>query len=436
MIILFMLDNLKNKIDEALSSEGNKIEKKRLEIEENDIMNFVRDRDKEFQDELSERTEESMEELREGRDKLKEKIEKLKEAEVNPEAAPRLKKAARTNKKELIERLGNFYNKSGVPEETDFEEMKGLTDEFMEQLKETSESTNRNFMFVGKLLKEEGRELKSSLTDIEDIARDYQEFLEENSGKFTFGKKVKNYVNEMNALEDKIDGLNEDPIKDKIEDQKDTINNIEGELRELKNGDLKERVEELEGKVEELKEKRKKVETQIFNELSDIRKAFKKYQYETNLEGMEETFLEMYINSPLKALNKDESNSYLKGFLKGVDKFISRNGLNLDDKRSRKINEQISEIRDGFLDDKMQERNEITRQVEDVKGELDSLDFERKLDEKRKELEGAKERLDEFKGNHGDLREERKNAKRRINNIKNDLENLMEKVLKRDVEIY
>ncbi|MFB6076487.1 MAG: hypothetical protein ABEK17_05140 [Candidatus Aenigmatarchaeota archaeon] len=430
-----MFDNLKSKINEALSSQEQNVQKEKLEIDEEDLLNFVRGKSKEFEERLSNKMEKSMEKVEKRRENLKENIEKLKDAKVNPEAIPRLKKAVETNKRELVGRLENFHEKSGLSEVADFEEIKDLTDEFMEELRKTSNQTNRNFMFVSKLLKEESRALRSSLTNIEDVARDFQEFLEENEEKFVFEDRIKKYLNRIDELEEMVEEIDREEMKDRIENQEKEVKKTKERLEELKNGDLKKQLDEIKNNLKDLKENKKKIETQILKELSDLRKAFKKYKYQASLEGMEQTFLGMYINSPLKALEKDESNSYLKGFMKQVQKFISRDALNLDEKRISKIEEKIEEIKDNFLKDRMIRRKNLMEEIEEKEWELEELNFKEKMEEKQRNLKKARSKLNNLKEELKNKMEEKRKYKKEIGNIKNKMENLMEKVLDREVEL-
>lgn len=286
-----MLDNLKSKINEALSSQEQEIQKEKLEIEEEEILDFVKDKNGEFEEELSSKMGNSKKEIEEKKGKLKKNIEKLKNAKINPEAIPRLKKAVETNRRELVERLENFHNRSKFAEVTDFDEIKELTDELMEELRKTSNKTNRNFMFVGKLLKEESRALRSSLTNIEDVARDFQEFLEENEEKFMFEDRIKQYLNRIKDLREEVEKIDKEEMKKGIEEQKEKVKKAANKLEELKNGDLKKQLDEIKNEEKDFKEEKKRIETQILRELSDLRKAFKKYKYQASLEGMEQTFL-------------------------------------------------------------------------------------------------------------------------------------------------
>lgn len=143
----------------------------------------------------------------------------------------------------------------------------------------------------------------------------------------------------------------------------------------------------------------------------------------------------MYTNSPLKALERDESLSYLKGFIKEVKKFISRDALNLDEKRVEKIEDSIEEIKDDFLKERMERRRNISERIGEKLEEQEKLDFNEKLDGRKEKLKKSKKELEVLKDRLKTKMEEKRKFKKEIGDIKNKIENLMEKVLNREVEV-
>lgn len=430
-----MLKKLKSKFSGFFESEAE--EKEKLELETENLLNFIENENTSFQTEFTKKRKSVIEDLREKKNKLNENLRKLNDSQVNPEAIPRLKKAVKTNKKELVNKMKKFSKRMDIPENLNYERSLKFSEELLEDLEDLNKKTNRNLMFVNKLLKEQGRELNKNLKEIEDKTRNFKNFLENNRTKFMLKNWIKDSLKKLENYEKELERVKErkEEIRSEIKERKNKVKEKKEELEKFKKGKTKKKMENLKNKMEKTKEKIEKIETHILKEFSGLRKAFKKYKHQSNLPTTEETFLEMYIHSPLKGLRKDKSLSYLKGFLEETEKFVRRGALDLDEKRLEKFKDRITEIKNGVLEEKMKKRKKLSKRIENLKNEVEGLKFEEKLKKRKVEIKRVRDDLRKLEEEIKEKVEREREVEEKINLEKSKIEEKMEKVFEREVEI-
>jgi len=158
-------------------------------------------------------------------------------------------------------------------------------------------------------------------------------------------------------------------------------------------------------------------------------KSMRKY---TKIVLEDEYLLQKYLESPLNALLKDNELRIIS-LLKGIEKNISNDSIELKDKKRKKTLAKIKELDKDFFDDFLKKYNDIKEKLNETNKKINKMDIKGKILNKEKELEELNINIEKIENDIENLKNEIEKID--IDEIKKDIENNIENIFNIEVEI-
>lgn len=340
----------------------------------------------------------SYEEIKELRKQLQTGIASLEKAEADKEADPGLRKTVLDNRASLITKLQRFVKNTEIPDKEPGAALNfyGLLNEEVDQF---FASSAKNLYFVNILF--DTRYITKNIRALNSMATESKKAIERDKIRdiATIENKieeVKNLLTNQKETEEKIKQCvlkSENLSKEKKE--------IQEAIDELKNSEEAAQLKQFQTEQEEISMKIARDGDEISQLLSPLGKALKKYERFTTLNKQESKILEMYINSPMKAVFADEGLKVLAKILEDMQKLIESDKIELKDKQKSKTIIQIKNMRDKTrLKEMLGNYRELNEEKESVQNKIDAarigqdmIDFEKKLASVEENLESAQREM-------------------------------------------
>lgn len=340
-------------------------------------------------------TEEIKRDLEENVEKLGESLEKVRNAEVDEEMASRLESAGRSNKDVLVNRLQNFIGNFSTSETSNFLDLVRFMEEKSSELAELEEKLQKNIMFVQKLHESETRKLVDSLHDLEenlDLAKE----IEERKNIREEYSEVEEILDEVEEIEDEIENMEEQLSK-----KEDEIRELEDKLESVQEKEPSEEIEEKENLIEKLEMDEKKMKNRIVQNISPLKRSLKKYRYHASVPGGNEDLLEKYIENPIQGAMDDDGLSFLKKVKDNLDELLETDDLGFGEDEAEKARRDLEQLDLEGLKKWKDEIDEIRDEIKDTKEGIGNLKsdeeinrIQRKTENTRKDLESLNKKID------------------------------------------
>jgi DNA repair exonuclease SbcCD ATPase subunit len=317
----------------------------------------------------------------------------LREAKLqNPNIEPRMLHFMSGNRDNYIQQVEIFLN--NFPEFS-----QDFYSKLQESLDNLAKKTGRSYQILQEFFANESKAIAMKIKELENLSKEIHEL--RTGGKIRIINEIKERIDEIKQLQS-----SKDAVFSKIESDESKLNQCREKMDELKkqadeirNSSRFADHNQLTAEREKLSVKLKMLDSDVNQEFSALKRAFKKFRRIT-LSHEYETLIDSYLNSPLIGLIDDLNLDILELFKEIKSKI---NSLVLDDKEQSRLRQKLKEITREKLEGYVKLYNEMKQQLVVIKEKLqqntvlqDIDKFEQEIElldraAKRKEIELAEE---------------------------------------------
>jgi len=210
--------------------------------------------------------------------------------------------------------------------------------------------------------------------------------------------------------------------KDKKEEIKNKINEIES------NADYKNYEKSLEEK-EKINAELNDIENRLFHDFSALEKALKKY---AKIAFENEKLILEYLSNPIVTLIKDTDFKISK-ILDSLKNAIARNEFDLDDKKKEKALAKINELDSVYFTKIKDDFKNAKARLNDIKSKIENNNSRKDLDKLNIELKGVNQNIENLNNKILSLSNEL--GKINIEKLKEDLENQVHNIVNAKITV-
>ncbi len=329
--------------------------------------------------------------ISEEKTKLRKNIKRLEQAELKNNKIPdRAKQIMEGNRKVYIKRLTTLADKIDVP--NDFSEILNFCSSFDGILDYLGRGTNRQFHVLQQFFVNETNNIATNIRNINNLVKKIRTLAENSKIDTIRGLKNKNdeiqqEVNQKDKYKEEIKIFSE-----KLEKQNKNIKEKQGKIKELEESNEYKRYIELIKKSEDLKQQIKEMREKALYPFSMIESALKKYERLT----LEDRLVRAYLNDPLSALLKDNELKIVE-VLKKMKESISKNELELKDKKKEKILLGVDKLNKVYFKIFLDRHEKLNNNLNEIKSEIEKAEIIKEINEMKSSLKEDKNKLEVYR---------------------------------------
>ena len=330
------------------------------------------------------------------KEKTIENLKKLENTKLqNPNIPNRAKTIMEGNRAAFMKKVSHFFNNIDLKFEN-FDELIKKCKNLDNEMDSLAKSTARSYTILNEFFAREIASVAGCIKKVENYSKEIKNSIQHL--KIHDINEIKNEIDDLqNKVKSKERLLQElGNEKRNLEEGKSKQVEIENKIKEHKEGEDYNNFEKLMKEREEAEKKLKEIEDKLFHDFSDLEKAFKKY---AKIAFENEKLIEKYSKNPAKALIEDNDLEIIK-IIHNLEKAISENKLELEQKKSERSLMKIKRLDKRYF----------------ATNQNNSKKIEEKLDKIKTEIENNK------------ARDQLEIYNKEFNNIKNDIENLNNKI--------
>ena len=330
------------------------------------------------------------------KEKTIENLKKLENTKLqNPNIPNRAKTIMEGNRAAFMKKVSHFFNNIDLKFEN-FDELIKKCKNLDNEMDSLAKSTARSYTILNEFFAREIASVAGCIKKVENYSKEIKNSIQHL--KIHDINEIKNEIDDLqNKVKSKERLLQElGNEKRNLEEGKSKQVEIENKIKEHKEGEDYNNFEKLLKEREEAEKKLKEIEDKLFHDFSDLEKAFKKY---AKIAFENEKLIEKYSKNPAKALIEDNDLEIIK-IIHNLEKAISENKLELEQKKSERSLMKIKRLDKRYF----------------ATNQNNSKKIEEKLDKIKTEIENNK------------ARDQLEIYNKEFNNIKNDIENLNNKI--------
>jgi chromosome segregation protein len=215
-------------------------------------------------------------------------------------------------------------------------------------IKDIRSASPKEVMLISRYFRRESDALTARIKSAEDQLKGLREYMDSGGAILGVSESLEKLLRKNRGLEENLKSL-------------------DGKIKstEKRRGELKKEKKDLEGRLEEflsgeewtsfqknregLKREREEllgVENQLLNELSVVRRPFKKlnYEYGEDLSVLHRKCLGEYLESPLGALLSDQGMERLRGLLESLIELLKQGRISLKEREKEKVESLLERI--------------------------------------------------------------------------------------------
>lgn len=234
---------------------------------------------------------------------------------------------------------------------------------------------------------------------------------------------------EINSRVDRISGLmkrsedlkkQEETLREKIKAKEKEWKEKEKELKEFVSGEEFRGFEGLGSEIQKLEKERTEIANELREELSGVKRPFKKLEYSLKQEGGKSA-LSRVAHSPMKTLFQDQGDSLL------MEALVRLRDLNLKDNEKERVEELIKKVELGYLS-KLKDRYKFLEgEVKEKKEKGEKSDIPEKKKAKERETENLEREILDYEKEREKIAKNREETRESIEKEKVELEETIQK---------
>jgi len=338
--------------------------------------------------------------------KVNENLKKLENAKLqNPKIPERVKTIMEGNRLAFIKKVSFFFDNIDLKFNNHDEILKKCKD-IENEINSLGKGTARSYQVLNEFFAREAENVAINIKYIEKHTKDIVNLV--NNSKIMNVDKIKNIASDIKSkirLKEKYfnDLKNE---KDDLENNKSKKLEIENKINEAKSSaDYKDYEKSL-GEKEKFNAEVSDIENRLFHDFSALEKALKKY---AKISFENEKLVVEYLNNPIIALIKDDEFKIVR-ILDSLKNAIARNEFYLDDKKKEKSLAKIGELDSVYFTKIKDDFKNAKTRLNDIKSKIENNDFKKDFDSLNTELKNINQNIE--------------NLNNKILNLNNEIEKI------------
>jgi len=328
-------------------------------------------------------------------DTFQDNLKDLENAEVDDSAPPRLRQIILNNRDSLLKRMSGLSTSLRTPQSPDYGEIERYYDSSKAALEHSSKKAEKHYRHIKAMFKQQAYATLKDIKTFSQLLNSLKDTLEDYENVF---RQVHETNSSIARLKEKLLSLKESEreakrLKIELERSNEDLQRISKDLRLLTEDREWLHLKDLTNAKEKTETEMAKIKAEIIRTISPLEKSFKKLVKLIDI-GVE-TFenrktLELYINSPIDAIEHDRNLEALTSILRNIEKCILTDKLTLKDERREKTLAQIDSMQDKTrLQNLVQQYEALKKNRENIGEDLQKTDIQKEKDT----LSGRSERI-------------------------------------------
>ena len=295
-------------------------------------------------------------------------------------------------------------------------------------LKDLRNIPPRQAVLLSKYFKGETSKIVKILKEIEDMKKEMRSVLD---GKALWiGGEVNSKIHGIFETQRRSEDLKkqENTLLERIKEKEKELLEREKELREFASSKELREFESLGSEIKDLENEKSKIENDIREELSGVKRPLKKLEYSLKQEGGKDS-LSGVSHSPMKYLFKEQGDSLLKEAL------VRLRDLRLKDNEKERVEELITKIDNGYISKLRDRYMWLENEIKEKKGKEESSKVMDKKSSKERERGNLEKQILEFERERERIENNRKETSKGIEKERKELEDMIRKQINVNLNI-
>jgi hypothetical protein len=323
--------------------------------------------------------------------------------------------------------LSSLNNVPGV-DDFGYSEITDFCSETEKVLKNLRNIPPKQAVLLSKYFKGETSKIVKILKEIEDMKKEMKSVLD---GKALWiGGEVNSNIDSIFEMQRRTEDLKkqENTLLEKIKDKEKEVLEREKELKEFASSKELKDFESLGSEIKDLENEKSKIENEIREELSGVKRPLKKLEYSLKQEGGKDSLLKV-SHSPMKSLFLEQGDSLLREAL------VKLRELRLKDNEKERVEELITKIENGYISKLRDRYMWLEKEIREKKGKEESSNVLDKKLSRERETENLKKQILEFEREREKIENNRKETSKSIEKGRKELEDMIRKEINVNLNI-
>lgn len=287
--------------------------------------------------------------LKQSKSDLEKDTKALEDAKPEEIRDKRLERAILNNRRALASRLANYCHSIKIAEGMKPEDSPEFFESIRENTRQFMMDTAKNFYFVNSGFPEITEDIKETLLIIGKKTDEAIEYLEPQKARI---KAIEDSYNLMEKLDADLSKRkehehilhDEDKIKKDLDKSK---KNTESEIKAIEKSASMKALAGLENEHKSVLSEIASIKDRIINTISPLSRTLKKYgRVAQHLSKDEELLMNLYMEDPVEAIEKDDCLNLLKKIASDLEVRITKGTISVKDKMRDKTVSAISRLKD------------------------------------------------------------------------------------------
>ncbi len=422
-----MLDFLKKIFREEAEQETKQV----TEVKLQHLSEWLDEKSKPLTEELKHQIDEILMRINEEIERSRFNIEVLENAKLqNPNIPFKAKQYMEGNRKAYIRAVTSFIGHMEINNK-DYHYLVDFCKEFDRLLDEVNKGTIRSYTILQEFFANETGKISQNLKNFDTLFSELKSVL--GNEKIVMGNSIQEKIQNMRAK-----------IKQKI--------NIDVDFKNAEAG-LKLATEEKDAIIAEiisfnkseehlnflnLAEQKKNLEKDFYRSQNSILQSFSVLErplrkYSHIAFEYEEIILD-YLNRPIETLANDKELKILE-ILRNMEKMLSENSLQIDDKKKEKSLEETKRLNKEFIQQFLNKYFSFRSEIEEMENKIKATGVSEKMKELNKKLEDTNFRIEKNGEEQNRLKDDLEKLSSSISNLKNDIGSSIKEVFNEEVRV-
>lgn len=324
-------------------------------------------------------------------DEKQEALNNLKELESaklqNPKIPEMAKIMMEGNRAAFIRKTAFFFKDTSL-EHANYDELTKKCGEIETEINSLGKSTARSYMVLNEFFSHEVEKVAANIKNIETYAKDAKTAV--SSSKISKIAEIKSNIKDVQKKIKLKETYSEELKNEKIslENIKNKKSELEHRIKEIKSGKGYKGYEKMLEEISSIESEIKNIDSKLFHDFSALERALKKY---AKIAFEDEKLIAAYLDNPINALINDNTLE-ISRIITGMEKAISENKFELEQKKSDKTIAQIRELGQNYFEDLQDNHKRLDKKLISLrqlaKDDLAQNELER-LNNELKNIENA-----------------------------------------------
>lgn len=349
-------------------------------------------------------------------------------------------KPVKTSKPLYIKGILEGVRNIEVPESLNYENSRRFHKSLLNALKIIHKVQLSHGRYVAVVFRELVLKLGTELNRLIDLTKELDEILKQRDEGITqlhelshLQEEIKNRIKEkMKAKEKKTE------LKQKIKELAIEKNNLQEELKGIKDSEASKDYVDLKQKLEDIKKEKNNIRLTILNQLGPLKRVLRKFQrlledgeYKTDLP---QEMIEGYISRPVETFLSDSSHA-IGDLLEMLVESIKEGKIKLKHREGEKVIRKIHEILKSDFKNLRDNYEKIQLQEDKIKDKISEIKVLDKVEDIKDRLKINEDDTVKLENQLKRISDEVARSKKTIPKLKRDLENGLSETLNKTIKI-